>query len=118
MVRKLELDATERGDVTIFHVSGYLNSLVGEILEESVRGKVKNGKMKLIVNFGETRMINSVGVSIIIGIVEMMAEKGGVLAFTNLSRVNRELFDITGVSELVNIFNSDEDALMAMTAVM
>jgi anti-anti-sigma factor len=118
VVRKLELEAKEKGDVTILHVAGYLNSLMGETLEDSVNGRMESGKMKLILNFGKTRMINSVGISIIIGIVETISEKGGILAFTNLSRVNRELFDITGVSNLVKIFDSEEDALMAITAVL
>lgn len=118
MALKLELEATEKGDVTVLHVSGYLNSLMGETLEDSINGKVDDGKMKLIVNFEKTKMINSVGISIVIGIVETIAEKGGILAFTNLSRVNRDLFDITGVSGLVKIFDTEEDALTAMTAVM
>jgi anti-anti-sigma factor len=118
VVRKLDLETTEKGDVTVLYVDGYLNSLVGEILEDSVNGNVDNGKMKLIVNFGKTKMINSVGISIIIAIVETIAEKGGILAFTNLSRINRDLFDITGVSELVKIFDTEEDALLAITAVV
>ncbi|NIO15727.1 MAG: STAS domain-containing protein [Deltaproteobacteria bacterium] len=117
MARKLELETSEKGDVTVLYVNGYLNSLVGETLEDSVNGSVSNGRLKLVINFGKTKMINSVGISIVIGIVEAIAEKGGILAFTNLSRINRELFDITGVSDLVKIFKTEEDALAAISAV-
>lgn len=117
-MRKLELEAAKKGDVTILYVDGYLNSLMGETLEETVRGNLLRGDLKMVVNFGKTRMINSLGISIVIGIVETTVEKGGVLAFSNLSRVNRELFEITGVSEFVRIFDREEDALMAMSAVL
>lgn len=106
-----------RGDVAILYVDGYLNSLLAETLEDFVLGKMSEGCMKFIMDFDRTRMINSVGISIVIGIVKSVTEKGGVLAFTKLSRVNRELFDITGVSGLVKIFEGKEEALLSMSAV-
>jgi len=116
-VRKLELESEMRGDVAILYVDGYLNSLLAETLEKSVLGKMGDGYMKFIMDFDRTRMINSIGISIVIGIVKSITEKGGVLAFTHLSRVNRELFDITGVSGLVKVFKDKEEALLSMSAV-
>jgi anti-anti-sigma factor len=116
-VRKLDLEAEVRGDVSVIHIEGYLNSLLGETIEEAVQERIKGGELKFIMDFSGTRMINSVGISIVIGIVKSVVDSGGVLAFTNLTTVQRELFEITGVSRLVRIFETKEDALVSMSAV-
>lgn len=116
-MRRLELLSDEKGEIGVFYVEGYLNSLLAEMLEEGVREKIRKGFMKFVINFEATRMINSVGISIVIGIVEDVALSGGLLAFTNLSRVNRELFEITGLSDKVRMFEQEGDALRSMSAV-
>ncbi len=117
VVRKLDLEAEVRGDVSVMYIDGYLNSLLGETIEEAVQERIKGGELKFIMDFSGTRMINSVGISIVIGIVKSVVDSGGVLAFTNLTTVQRELFEITGVSRLVRIFDTKEDALVSMSAV-
>ncbi len=99
------------GEALVVYIDGYLNSLMGEEVERVVRESVDSGGRKILLNFQGTRLINSIGISIIIGIVERIMESGGTLAFCQLSRVNRELFQMTGVARYVKAFDLEEDAL-------
>ena len=99
------------GDVFVAYIDGYLNSLMAEEVERVVLETLDAGGRKVLLNFEGTRLINSIGISIIIDIVEKIMERNGSLAFCALSRINRELFQMTGVARYVRAFEQEEEAL-------
>lgn len=98
-------------DSLVVYIDGYLNSLMGEEVERVVLESLDAGGRKFLLNFEGTRLINSIGISIIIDIVEKIMERDGMLAFCALSRINRELFQMTGVARCVHVFDREEEAL-------
>lgn len=108
----LTVRTREAGDGTsVVYVNGYLNSLLGEEVERAVHDILDAGRQRVVLNFEGTKLINSIGISFIIGIVERMMERNGTLAFCSLNQINRELFQMTGVSRYVRAFDSEEEAL-------
>jgi anti-anti-sigma factor len=99
----------------VVYIEGYLNSLLGEEVERVVGEFLAGGGRSVLLNFTGTRLINSIGISIVIGIVERLREENGILAFCSLSRINRDLFRITGVTRHVHDCASEEDALAALS---
>jgi len=95
----------------VVYIDGYLNSLLGEEVERVVQETLDSGMRNFLLNFEGTRLINSIGISIVIDIVEKIMERNGMLAFCALSRINRELFQITGVARYVRVFEREEEAL-------
>ena len=100
------------GGISVVYVDGYLNSLLGEEMERAVYGVVDAGGAGVVLNFEGTKLINSIGISFVIGIVERMRERNSTLAFCSLSRINQELFQMTGVSRYVRLFDTEEEALV------
>ncbi len=107
----LTVDTREANGIQIVYVNGYLNSLLGEEVERVVQQFANTGKQRVLLNFEGTKLINSIGISFIIGIVERMMERNGMLAFCSLSPINRELFQITGVARYVKSFDREDEAL-------
>ena len=108
----LTVKTREAGEGTsVVYVNGYLNSLLGEEVERVVHDVLDAGRPRVVLNFEGTKLINSIGISFIIGIVERMMERNGSLAFCSLNRINQELFQMTGVSRYVRAFESEEEAL-------
>ena len=107
----LTVDTREVDGTLILYVNGYLNSLLGEEVERVVHDLIDSGGQKVVLNFEGTRLINSIGISFIIGIVEKMIERDGTLAFCSLNRINRELFQMTGVARYVKSYESEEEAI-------
>ena len=107
----LSVRTRRANDVLVAYIDGYLNSLMGEEVERVVREALDAGCRRILLNFEGTRLINSIGISIIIGIVEKIIERQGMLAFCALSRINRELFQMTGVARYVRTFDREEEAL-------
>ena len=101
----------EEGDTLVVCVGGYLNSLLGEEVEKVVRAKLDDGSRRILLNFQGTRMVNSIGISFVIGIVEKVMEREGRMAFCEVSRINRDLFRVTGLAKYVRSFDSEKEAL-------
>ena len=84
-------------DRAIVKVSGYLSGQAGEALEEEVGRLLVQGKRSIVIDFGETEMVNSVGVSILIGVIEKARESKASLSFSSLTQVNEEIFRLMGL---------------------
>lgn len=107
----LTVDSREVDGTRILYVNGYLNSLLGEAVAQAVDGVLGAGERRVLLNFEGTRLINSKGISFVIGVVEKMIEREGAVAFCALSPINREIFRITGMARRVESFGTEGEAL-------
>lgn len=101
----------EEGDTLVVCVGGYLNSLLGEEVEKVVSAKLDDGGRRILLNFQGTRLVNSIGISFVIGVVEKVMEQEGRMAFCELSRINCDLFRVTGLAKYVRSFETEKEAL-------
>lgn len=99
------------GDSVILYPDNYLNDIEGEKLEEMCDSFLKKGFKKIIIDFSETDLINSIGISILIGIIEKIRESNGALIFAGLKSVNKDIFNIVGLTKHVQIFDTVEEAM-------
>ncbi|OYV68094.1 MAG: hypothetical protein B7Z74_08745 [Deltaproteobacteria bacterium 21-66-5] len=105
------IEIREEGDTLVVCVGGYLNSLLGEEVEKVVRARLDDGGRRILLNFEGTRLVNSIGISFVIGIVERVMELEGRMAFCELSRINCDLFRVTGLAKYVRSFDTEKEAL-------
>ncbi len=98
------------GDYVVLYPGDYLNGIEGEKLEDMCVSFLKKGFKRIIIDFSETELVNSIGVSILIGVIEKTREHGGTLSFARLTGVNRRIFDIMGLTGHVRIFETLEEA--------
>ncbi len=97
-------------DTATVRVKGYLSGLSGERLESEVARLIGEGSRSIVINFRETDMVNSVGVSILVGIIEKVRDAGGALSFSDLTPVNEEVFRLMGLHRHVSIRPRQEEA--------
>jgi len=69
---------------------------------------------KLIINFENTKYINSSGIATLIHIIQDVNEKGGVIAFVGMSDHLKKVMNIVGISDFVRIYNSNSEAIKAI----
>jgi len=101
----------EEKDTMVVCVGGYLNSLLGEEVEKVVRARLDAGGRRILLSFQGTRLGNSIGISFVIGVVEKVMEQEGRMAFCEVSRINRDLFRVTGLEKYVRSFETEKEAL-------
>ncbi len=110
------LDLKGFKDCVIIYPERYLNGLCAEKLEEECDVIIKKGIKKIIINFKNTELINSIGISILIGIIDKLNKVKGSLYFTNLTKAHKETIHMLGLTKFVPIHETEEMALSHVNA--
>ena len=105
----------EEGDITILETSGYLNNFGGDRVASICKQSISEGKRKLLINLGNTKMVNSIGVSILIEIIEDLQGVNGKIAYYNVAPIVEKTFNIMGITNYSKIYTSEEDAIKALS---
>ena len=95
----------------ILYPGAYLNQLRGESIERRCLELLDAGVRHIVINFAETELINSIGISILLGVIEVVNDARGMLVLASLSPSNRELFEMLGLASHIQIADSEESAL-------
>jgi anti-anti-sigma factor len=90
---------------------GYLNNLAAEGLEKECDACIAKGIRNIVLNLNGIEMINSIGISILLGIIEKVKGTDGTLCFTNLSKLHADTFQMLGLARYMQVFATDEDAV-------
>jgi anti-anti-sigma factor len=65
----------------------------------------------IVINFEKVNFIDSSGIGLIVSIFKTMQQKEGRFALSNLSPKNMEIFSITRLNKILDIFGSESEAL-------
>lgn len=99
------------GNAAVLYPKGYLNNLSGESLVAECNAFVERGIRKIILNLGETDFINSIGISLLLHIIESLREVEGTLCFSDLSKIHRDTFEMLGLTKFMLVFPDELEAL-------
>jgi len=95
---------------------GYINNDGGQAVSDAVRTLMNQGSIRILIDLEGTTIINSIGVSILLEIMENLMKRGGRLAFANLTPTIRKTFEIMGLNQFATIHTDRDEALGALRA--
>jgi len=104
------------GTTAVIYASDYLNKLTGERIERECKKQIDSGCRALIINFSETELVNSIGVSILLGIIDIAEKNSARLIFAEVNIQTAELFEMLGLTRHVLLARDEEEALSTLTA--
>ena len=102
------------GDVGVVYAGDYVNKLNGQRIERECLKKLEGGCGALIINFRDTELVNSIGISILLGVIDIAEHYGARLVFSNVNRFTCELFELLGLTRHVAIAENVEAALASL----
>src|SRR6266480_2993249 len=102
------------GDTAIIYASDYLNKLSGERIERECRKQLESGCRALVINFKETELVNSIGVSILLGVIDAAGNVGAKLVFSDVNNHTVQLFDMLGLTRHVRFATDEAEALSSL----
>ncbi|MEP6768295.1 MAG: STAS domain-containing protein [Acidobacteriota bacterium] len=114
MSESCKIQVERRGDVAIFLTDGYINNQGGEEIARQAYAQLDAGARALILNLEKTRIVNSIGISILIEVLEKVMDRKGVLAFCSLTPTIDKTFRIMGLAQYAAIYPSQDEALRAV----
>jgi anti-anti-sigma factor len=103
----------ERPDamVAVLRTDGYINNAGGEEIARQAYVLMGGGVNRLLLDLEKTKIVNSIGISILIEILEKLLDSGGRLAFCRLTPTIEKTFQIMGLAQYARIFPAPEPAV-------
>ncbi len=102
------------GGVAVVHAGDYVNKLSGQRIERECLLRLEGGCRALVISFRDTELVNSIGVSILLGVIEAAEERGTRVVFSSVSRHTAELFELLGLTRHILLAETDEAALATL----
>ena len=98
--------------VTIFQLQDRVNLGNFAELEQAAKAEFDKGMRDVVIDLSQTPSLTSIGVRALIVIHKMLAaDRGRHLKLANPLPVIREMLDISGVTQYVEIYDTVEDAV-------
>ena len=111
-----KVSVERRGEVAILWTDGYINNQGGEEIAKEAYSELDRGARALVMNLEKTRIVNSIGISILIEVLEKVMERKAVLAFCGLTPTIDKTFRIMGLAQYAAIYPTESEALQAVGA--
>jgi anti-anti-sigma factor len=112
MTESLNVTVDRRDGLAVVYTEGYINNQGGEEIARVAYKLFDEGYRALLLNLAGTKIVNSIGISILIEIIEKMLEIDGRLGFCCLTPTIEKTFHIMGLAQYARIF-ADEPAAVA-----
>ena len=99
------------GDTAIIYAGDYLNKLSGERIERECKRQLESGCRALVINFRDTELVNSIGVSILMGVIDASERSNARLVFSDVNGQTANLFELLGLTRHVSVARDETEAL-------
>ena len=111
---ELRVRSERVGLVAVVYAGDYLNKLIGERIERECRRSLAEGCRGLVVDFRQTGMVNSIGVSILLGVIDAADRAAAPLVFAGVNTQAAQVFEMLGLTRHVRLAASVESALKVL----
>ena len=103
------------GTTAVVYASDYLNKLTGEKIERECRRQLDSGCRALVIDFSDTELVNSIGISILLGIIDVAEQNGAQVVFSDVNLQTVELFNVLGLTRHVALAKDEHAALLSLS---
>lgn len=104
------------GDTAVVYASDYLNKLSGERIERECLRQLDAGIRVLVINFRDTELVNSIGISILLGVIDAAKSTQAQLVFSDVNDHTVQLFEMLGLMRHVALAKNEVDACAAVAS--
>jgi len=114
MEAEFKLKEELRDDVLVFHTAGYVNNQGGEQIAKAFDAHADEGIKKVVINLEQSKVINSIGISFLIEVIEKLNDNGGKLIFSNLEPAIDKTLTIMGLFSFAGKEDSVDAAIKCL----
>jgi anti-anti-sigma factor len=104
------------GTTAVVYASDYLNKLTGEKIERECRRQLASGCQALVIDFSDTKLVNSIGISILLGIIDLAEKNGAQVVFSDVNNQTIALFDMLGLTRHVVLARNETEAISSLSS--
>ncbi len=109
----MEITFTDVGPVKVVRLDGMIDTVTAADVEAALTGLLSDGVNNMVLNFEKLTYINSIGLRVILVVAKQLKRVEGQLQICSLTDPVQEVFDITGFSGILNVVETEDQALAA-----
>ena len=111
MMVDFEIVEKNLNDIKVIKIIGELDALVAPKLKERISKLVEADTVKFIIDFEDLVHINSLAMGILRGKLKIVKNAGGDIKLIKLNDHIKTIFEMVGLDELFEIYETEEEAV-------
>ncbi len=116
MEANFKLTSELKGDILVLNTFGYVNNEGGETILKEFEKHFSRGIKKVIINLEQSKVVNSIGISFLIEVIEKLNDVKGKLIFTNLEPAIEKTLTIMGLFNFAGNEKTVDSAAQSFTS--
>ena len=102
--------------VSMIDIQGEVTALAEDMLMEAFAQASGGETRHIILNFSRLDYMNSSGIGLLVALLSRANRQGQRLLVASMSNHYRHIFDLTGLNQVITIYDTEADALTAINA--
>lgn len=107
----MEISTNKEQKCLVVSVSGRMDAVSSPDFEKELDAWLEKGETLMIVDCGNLEYISSSGLRSVLTIAKKLKARNGKILLTSLTSVVKEVFEISGFSAIIPIYDSLQDAV-------
>ncbi len=102
-------------NITLVVLRGEIGTETVNQFKDKIDAIINEGRKRLIMDFQEVSYLNSMGLGVVAATLKKVKKDKGDLKLINLSPSVQELFELTRLTKVFEIFDSEESAIKSFS---
>jgi anti-anti-sigma factor len=98
-------------DTTVVRLTGNLDTTTSTAAQAALDELMDGGCTALLVNLQKVEFVSSAGLRVLLATAKRMNKSGGSLKISNLNETVNEVFEISGFSSILAVYDTEAAAL-------
>ena len=111
MSTDFQIESELKRNILVMKTNGYINNTGGEKIVEEFSKYPVTELNKVVINLANSKVVNSIGISFLIEMIETINQNNCKLVFTNLDPTIEKTFSIMGLFQFADKADSVESAI-------
>jgi anti-anti-sigma factor len=107
----MEIKTSIQDDIMIITIGGRLDAVSSPDFDKQMDGFISQGNKNFVLDLSSLDYISSAGLRSVLSASKKLKAEGGSLALASLKDVVKEVFDISGFTKIIPIYDSVESAI-------
>ncbi len=107
----MEVTVKEVNEVNVMSFEGNLDTNTAPQAQAQIDQLIDGGSSKILINFDNLNYISSAGLRVLLATAKKLKASSGGLKICGLNETVQEVFDISGLSSILSVVATEEDAL-------
>ena len=107
----MDMHVREQGAFTVVAPRQKLDTGTAPEAQQGLSDLLDRGVRRIVLDFADVAYVSSAGLRVLLATAKRLRAGGGELRVCSLNETVKEVFDISGFSELFPVFSSARDAI-------